>query len=78
MQVVVTIPAPVYVPPPPPVDPTDFVDAVVDNHDVRILKDAAGRSLMLYGFKDQQTLIIARDEAAFTLLVDRLNQAGQN
>lgn len=67
---------PVVVPAAPSA-PTSFVDAVVRNHDVRVLRDAQGRSLMLYGYKDKETLIIARDEAAFLELVNRLNQAGE-
>lgn len=50
-----------------------FADAVVANHDVRILRDAYGRSLMLYGYFDKQTLIIARNEDAFTALIARLS-----
>ncbi len=49
-----------------------FVDEVVDNHDVRVLRDASGRSVLLYGYRDKQTLIIARDEAAFSELLKRL------
>jgi hypothetical protein len=53
-----------------------FTDGVVANYDVRILRDASGRSLMLYGYRGKDTLIIARDEAAFTALVSRLTTAG--
>ncbi|MDB5264990.1 MAG: protein of unknown function with transrane region [Parcubacteria group bacterium] len=49
-----------------------FVDAIVANHDVRILRDSAGRSILLYGYTDKETLIIARNEAAFTALLARL------
>lgn len=56
----------------PPVSRTGFTDAVVANHDVRILRDAFGRSIMLYGYVDKETLVIARDEAAFTALAARL------
>lgn len=49
-----------------------FTDAIVSNIDVRVLKDGAGRTLILYGYSDKETLIIARDEAAFTTLVARL------
>lgn len=49
-----------------------FIDAVVSNIDVRVLKDGAGRTLLLYGYSDKETLIIVRDEAAFTTLVARL------
>ncbi len=49
-----------------------FMDEVVANHDVRIFRDAAGRSILLYGYWNQTTLIIARDAAAFTEIVQRL------
>jgi hypothetical protein len=77
---VVPVPVPAPIIPATPVippDPTTFTDAVVDNHDVRILRNGSGKTLMLYGYRDQNTLIVARDEAAFTLLVDRLNQMGK-
>ncbi len=57
--------------------PTGFVDAVVRNYDVRILRDVNGKSIMLYGYKDKETLILARDEAAFIELVGRLNASGK-
>ena len=50
-----------------------FDDEVVASHDSRVLHDTAGRVLLLYGYYDKQTLIIARDEAAFTELVNRLS-----
>lgn len=55
-----------------------FVDAVVANRDVRILRDQSGRSLMLYGYADKQTLIITRNEAAFTALTARLTAGAGN
>ncbi|HEY0979726.1 MAG TPA: hypothetical protein VGE23_02715 [Candidatus Paceibacterota bacterium] len=51
---------------------TRFEDAVVANRDVRVLRDTAGRSLVLYGYADKRTLLIARDEAAFEALLARL------
>jgi hypothetical protein len=51
---------------------SQFVDEVVSNHDTRALKDGAGHTVMLYGYADKQTLIIARNEDAFTLLLSRL------
>jgi hypothetical protein len=49
-----------------------FIDEVASNHDVRALKDGQGRTILLYGYKDKETLIIARDEAAFAELLNRL------
>ncbi len=56
----------------PPVSVGRFEDAIVANRDVRILRDTRGRSLMLYGYADKETLIIARGEAAFAALLVRL------
>lgn len=56
--------------------PPAFIDAVVANYDVRVLRDSSGRSLMLYGYRGKDVLIIARDEASFTALVSRLAGAG--
>lgn len=52
--------------------PTAFTDEVVANHDVRIYRDAAGQSIMLYGYWNQTTLVIARDPSAFTEILQRL------
>lgn len=60
-----------------PAAPQGFSDAVVANHDVRVLRDASGRSLMLYGYRGKDMLIIARDEAAFSALVSRLSATGE-
>jgi hypothetical protein len=57
--------------------PPQFVDEVVDNHNARALKDSEGRTIIIYGYADPQTLIIARDEAAFTLLIGRLQASQQ-
>lgn len=62
----------------PPVAPsqaiarTRFEDMVIDNKDVRVLKDTNNQTLLLYGYADKRTLIIARDEAAFRALINRL------
>ena len=49
-----------------------FRDEVVSNHDVRIYRDALGRSILLYGYWNQTTLVIARDPVAFTEILARL------
>ena len=56
-----------------PPAPPEFEDLTISNYDVRILKDARGRTLLLYGYRDKETLIIARNEAAFEELVARLS-----
>lgn len=49
-----------------------FADEVVANHDVRVYRDADGRGVLVYGYWDPETLIIARDTVAFTELLQRL------
>ncbi len=61
----------------PRTDPPRFIDEIVANHDVRALKDGAGRTILLYGYKGKDLLVIARDEAAFTELVRRLSATKQ-
>ncbi len=58
--------------------PRIFIDAVIDNHDVRVLKDEQGRQLMIYGYRDKETLIIARSEKAFSELLARLSSTRSN
>lgn len=60
---------------PAPAPQEGFRDEVVGNHDVRIYRDAAGRSILLYGYWDQSTLIIARDPSAFAEILGRLATA---
>ncbi len=64
-------PAPAPIPVPPAIV-VGFVDGVVSNLDVRMYKDVAGRTVIVYGFWNPNTLIIARDGAAFTEIVRRL------
>lgn len=52
-----------------------FFDATVVNHDVRVYRDREGRDLFLYGFWNQETLIIAHDPNAFAELVNHLATA---
>jgi hypothetical protein len=51
---------------------TRFADAIVANRDVRILRDTNGKALIVYGYADKRTLILARDEAAFAALLERI------
>lgn len=52
--------------------PLVFHDEVIANHDVRVYRDEEGRSVVLYGYWNQTMLVIARDPAAFTLILERL------
>ncbi len=51
-----------------------FVDETILNHSVRILRDSSKQSILLYGFANRNTLIIARNAAAFIVLLNKLNQ----
>lgn len=52
--------------------PAGFHDETTSNHDVRVYRDSSGRSVLMYGYWNQTTLIIARDPAAFAEIVGRL------
>lgn len=60
----VAVAAPVFI--------AGFRDEVVANHDVRVYRDAAGKSVLLYGYWNQTTLVIARSPEAFTEILQRL------
>lgn len=49
-----------------------FLDIIIANHDVRVYRDLTGRDILLYGYWNQTTLVIARDVAAFTEIIGRL------
>ncbi len=49
-----------------------FLDDIVANHDVRIHRDVEGQSVLVYGYWNQTTLVIARDPAAFSEILQRL------
>jgi peptidoglycan hydrolase-like protein with peptidoglycan-binding domain len=58
--------------PPAPLVTIGFRDEVVANHDVRIYRDGEGRSVLLYGYWNQTTLVIARNPPSFTEILQRL------
>ncbi|KND51511.1 MAG: hypothetical protein AB202_03000 [Parcubacteria bacterium C7867-007] len=60
------------------VNPTRFMDKSVANHDVRVLIDSNNKTILIYGYRDKQTLIIARDEAAFSAILVRLAAGNTN
>ena len=51
---------------------TGFRAEVIGHHDTRVYRDAAGRSVFLYGYWNQTTLVIARDPSAFIEILQRL------
>lgn len=62
---------------PTPVFTVFFHDEIVNNHDVRIYRDAEGRSILMYGYWNQTTLVLARDPAAFAEILQRLATSRQ-
>jgi hypothetical protein len=52
-----------------------FRDEVVSNHDVRVYRDAEKRVVLIYGYWNPTTLVIARDIPAFIELLSRLATA---
>ncbi len=49
-----------------------FRDEIIANHDARVYRDAANSMLIVYGYWDQTTLVIARNPAEFAELMSRL------
>lgn len=49
-----------------------FRDEVVSNHDVRVYHDPTGQTVLLYGYWNQTTLVIARNADAFAEILQRL------
>lgn len=52
--------------------PDKFEDMVLKNRDVRVLKDKTGTVILIYGFLNRKTLIIARSIETFNEVVGRL------
>lgn len=59
----------------PPAPAAQFFDTTVANHDARIYRDASGRPVLVYGYWNHTTLVIARDAATFTEILARLATA---
>ncbi|MBI2409851.1 hypothetical protein HYV30_02290 [Candidatus Kaiserbacteria bacterium] len=57
---------------PVPAVAAGFRDEDIVNHDVRIYRDSERRSIILYGYWNQSTLIIARNPEAFAEILERL------
>lgn len=51
-----------------------FEDGVVVNKDVRLVKDDAGETMLLYAIIDKETIVITVNENAFKEIVNRLNK----
>ncbi len=49
-----------------------FFDVTIANHDARAYRDPSGRVVLVYGYWNATTLVIARDAATFTELLTRL------
>ena len=49
-----------------------FHDETVNNHDVRVYRDTKNRVVLLYGYWNQTTLVIARNASAFAVILQRL------
>jgi len=51
---------------------SSFKDELIQNKDVRVLRDAENREIIVYGFRDKETLIITRNATAYLILTERL------
>jgi hypothetical protein len=50
-----------------------FKDKVVRNIDARLMHDASGKTVFIYGFVDRNTVIMTTSEEAFSAIVDVYN-----
>ncbi len=55
--------------------PPRFFDITIANHDARAYRDAAGRIILVYGYWNNRTMVIARDIPTFTEILGRLATA---
>ncbi len=51
---------------------SEFKDKTIQNHDTRILRDSTGNIILLYGFFDNEILIITDNEESFRTVLNRL------
>lgn len=49
-----------------------FVDEVIKNHDVRILRDETRNERLVYGFVNRNTVVIAADSATFAAVANKI------
>lgn len=52
--------------------PLIFRDALIQNRDVRLVRDNAGNALIVYGFYNKEYLVIGSDESAFADAINLL------
>jgi hypothetical protein len=69
-KVVATSTPPTPVAPPAPT--AAFYDELLSNHDVRVYRDSERREVIVYGYWNKTTLVIARNSAAFIEVLRRL------
>lgn len=53
-----------------------WLDKTLRNKDARLERDSDGRAILIYGFIDEQTILITRDENAFIKVFERLIEQG--
>lgn len=54
-----------------------FSDLSIKNKDLRIIRDDAGKTIMLYSFIDKETLLITKNEKIFGAILARINISKQ-
>ena len=55
--------------------PPSFRDETVSNHAARALMDSSGTTYIIYGYFNQQTLVIAKNESAWSAIIGRLTNS---
>lgn len=59
----------------PSVIQTGFSDAVIENHDARVYKDADGNVVLLWTFVDRSTIVITTNDRTLREIITRLRHA---
>ncbi len=55
----------------------EFIDEAFRNEDLRVLKSASNKTILLYSFIDKNTLVITKNENIFTAIVSKYLVSGQ-
>lgn len=54
-------------------EPVSFSDTIIRNKDVRIAKNAEGKSILLYALTDKETIVITTNQETFIEILGRLS-----
>ena len=50
----------------------NFIDELIQNHDIRVLKSESGRDALVYGFVNRNTIVITSDRETFSEVANQI------